>query len=374
MIPSFMPRLHRYFVLNCKCLGLLWLVWCAAATLAVAQKPLEVLLVGTSHYNGEPTASYRPIIDKLKAYQPDVVIGEYLAPTDARQLPASQNEAQPYQRRLRYLQRRELQTAPLRDKAAASVRRRLRKNPQLHQQRVDLARYYAYNYDRANAEYQLYLLEETYKGRLSAAEQAYYQQAFGPADSLRKSLKMVRPLTEYHRIFFPLLQELGQEQLYSMDCQRYGEAFSNASSEAYQQFLALQAAFKADSTTAQAATFRRMAAAKPAYFAYLNAVETSEEVYRIMNAPAFGKLNDDLNFYGDEALYGAPGFPTAAVQAMKAQWELRNQGMCDNIVRRAREQGARRVVVAVGSAHTVIMHRMLAAMPNVRVSTYHDLP
>ncbi|RPD44898.1 hypothetical protein DNI29_19550 [Hymenobacter sediminis] len=362
------------FLSKYKRLVLMWLVWCAAATLAVAQKPLEILLVGTSHYNGETDASYRPIIDKLKAYQPDLVIGEYLAPTDARQLPVTQGEARPYQRCLRYLQRRELQTPPLSTKAAAAVRRRLRKNPQLHQQRIDLARYYAYNYDRANAEYQLYLLEETYKGRLSAADQTYYRQAFGPADSLRKVLKMVRPLTEYHRIFFPLLQELGQDQLASMDCQRYGEAFSRASSQTYGQFLTLQAAFKADSTTEQAATFRRINAAKTAYFAYLDAANTSEQAYRIMNAPAFGKLNDDLNFYGDEALFGAPGFPTAAVQAMKTQWQLRNQGMCDNIVRRAREQKAHRVVVAVGSAHTMIMHRMLAAMPHVRVSTYNDLP
>ncbi len=369
-----MPRLHGYLALNFKRLVLLWLVWCTATTLAAAQTPLEVLLVGTSHYNGESDASYRPIIDKLKAYQPDLVIGEYLGPADARQLPATQGEARPYQRSLRYLQRREMQAPPLSAKAAAAVRRQLRRNPQLHQQRIDLARYYAYNYDRANAEYQLYLLEETYKDRLSAADQAYYRQAFGPADSVRKVLKMVRPLTEYHRIFFPLLQELGQDQLYSMDCQRYGQEFSQASSQTYGQFLALQKAFKADSTTEQATTFRRMTAAKTAYFTYLDAAATSEEAYRIMNAPAFGKLNDDLNFYGDEALYGAPGFPTAAVQAMKTQWELRNQGMCDNIVRRAREQKAHRVVVAVGSAHTMIMRRMLAAMPNVRISTYHDLP
>ncbi|GAB3225982.1 hypothetical protein GCM10027346_07780 [Hymenobacter seoulensis] len=341
---------------------------------AVAQKPLEVVIVGTSHYNGDPDASYRPIINKLKAYRPELVFGEYLAPQDARQLPASQYEATPYQRRLLYLKRRELQTPPLNDKAATTVRRQLRKNPQLHQQRVNLARYYAFNYDRGNAEYQLYQLEQNSKSNLSPADKAYYTQAFGSADSLYKAAKLVRPLTEYHRIFFPLLQELGQDQIYSMDCQRYGEAFNEASGEAYGQFLTLQAAFKVDSTTPQAATFRQIAKAKPAYFDYLNAPTTTEGVYKVMNDPAFGKFNDDLNFFGDAPLYGAPGFPTEAVKKMKAQWALRNQGMCENIVRRAREQGARRVMVAVGSAHGLVMQRMLEAMPNVRVLTYNDLP
>lgn len=357
-----------------KRLFLLWLVVCGAAHSVLAQKPLEVVIVGTSHYNGEPASAYRPIIDKLKAYRPDMVFGEYLSAADARQIPAGEAVGVPFQRRLQFMKRRELTTAPLTAKAAATARRQLRKKPQLHHQRIDLARHYAYTYDRGNTEYQLFLLEETFKKNLSPTDQAYYAQAFGSADSLRKAAKMVRPLTEYHKIFFPLLQELGQDQIYAMDCQRYSAAWDEASSEAYTQYIALQAGFKQDSTTAQAATFRQIAANKPAYFAYLEKPVTQEEIYRAMNAPEMGTLSDKLNFFGDEPLYGAPGFPTQAVRAMKAQWELRNQGMCDNIVRQAREQGANRVMVAVGSAHTMVMQRLLKNMPNVRVSTYNDLP
>ncbi|AIZ64283.1 hypothetical protein PK28_12390 [Hymenobacter sp. DG25B] len=333
-----------------------------------------MLLVGTSHYNGDPDSAYRPIINKLKAYRPSMVFGEYLSATDAQQAPAGEYVGVPFQRRPQYMKRRELTTAPLTAKVAATARRQLRKKPQLHHQRIDLARHYAFTNDRGNTEYQLFLLEQTFKNDLSPADQAYYLQAFGSADSLRKAAKMVRPLTEYHKIFFPLLQELGQDYIYAMDCQRYSEPFEEASGKAYTQFMALQAAFKQDSTTAQAATFRRIAAIKPAYFAYLEAPATQEATYRAMNMPEMGTLSDQLNFFGDEPLYGAPGFPTQDVQAMKAQWTLRNQGMCDNIVRQARARGASRVVVAVGSAHTMVMQRLLQNMPKVRVITYNDLP
>ncbi|QDA58837.1 DUF5694 domain-containing protein [Hymenobacter jejuensis] len=357
-----------------KRLFLLWLLVCGVAGPLLAQKPLEVIIVGTSHYNGSPDSSYRPIINKLKAYRPDIVFGEYLSAADAQQLPADQSVAVPFQRRMQYMKRRELTTAPLTPKAAASARRQLRKKPLLHRQRIDLARYYASTYDRGNAEYQLYLLEEPFKTSLSPADRAYYSQAFGPADSLRKTARLVRPLTEYHRIFFPLLHELGQDQIYPMDCQRYDQAWNKASGEAYTQFVALQAGFKKDSATAEAATFRRISTAKPAYFAYLNASNSDEEVYRAMNKPIFGTLSDNLNFFGDESLDGAVGFPTQAVRAMKAQWALRNQGMCDNIVRLARQQGATKVMVAVGSAHTMILQRLLTQMPNVHATTFDDLP
>lgn len=355
-----------------KIIGAL-LLWSGLATAAVAQQPIEVVIVASSHYNGSKPAEYRPIIEKLKAYHPDLVFGEYLSAADAQQLPADQPMARPYQRWQRYLQRRELTAAPLTAKQAAAAQRRLRKGTVPVRTRIDLARYYTLIADRGNAEYQLYLLEEPLKDQLSAADRAYYTQAFGPADSLRKA-RLVRPLTEYHTIIFPLLRELGQPQLLGMDCQRYDVPWNKASGHVYTQYLALQKAFKADSTTELAATFRRIDDAKKAYFAHINAAATDAEAYRLLNAPAYEQLDAALNFYGGEALYGAPGYPTDAAKEMKVQWQLRNQGMCENVVRQARALGARRVLVAVGASHGQTMREILAQMPQVRVRTYNDLP
>lgn len=362
-----------YFVPMRKMISALLLLWGGLITAAAAQRPLEVVIVASSHYNGSKPAEYRPIIEKLKAYRPDMVFGEYLSAADARQLAADQPMARPYQRWQKYLQRRELTTPPLTAKEAATAQRRLRKSAALARTRVDLARYYTAGSDRGNAEYQLYLLEEPLKAQLTATDRAYYTQAFGSADSLRKA-KLVRPLTEYHTIIFPLLHELGQEQIFAMDCQRYDEPWNTASGQAYTQYVALQKAFKVDSTTAQATTYRRIDGAKTAYFAHLNTASTDADAYRLLNTPAYEKLDAALNFYGGEALYGAPGFPTQAVQDMQVQWQLRNQGMCENVVRQAREQGARRVLVVVGASHGQIMRTILAQMPQVRVRTFNDLP
>ncbi|SDX35277.1 DUF5694 domain-containing protein [Hymenobacter psychrophilus] len=340
---------------------------------AHAQQPLEVVIMAASHYNGSPAATYQPIIKKLRAYQPDMVFGEYLTAADAQALPATNAYQAAHQRRLAYLRRRTLTTDPLTSRAATAAIRQLRRQPQLVRPRIDLARYYTFTNDRGNAEYQLYMLEEPLKKSLTASDQAYYTQAMGPVDSLRKA-RLVRPLTEYHKIIFPLLTELGQAQLYGMDCQRYDEPWGQAYYQAMSQDKALKAAFQLDSATAQADTYRRMAATRTAYFAYLNQTEDDVAVYRLLNSPAYEKIDGALNFFGGDALYDAPGFPTAAVQEMRRQWVLRNQGMCDNVVRQARQQGARRVLVAVGASHGQEMRTLLQKMPNVRVRTFNELP
>ncbi|SET06210.1 DUF5694 domain-containing protein [Hymenobacter actinosclerus] len=345
----------------------------AAPRPARAQQPLEVVILAASHYNGSLAATYQPIIKKLRAYQPDMVFGEYLTAADAQALPATNQYQQAHQRRVSYLRRRALTTDPLTSRAAAAANRQLRRQPQLVRPRIDLARYYTFANDRGNAEYQLYLLEEPLKKNLTAADQAYYTQAMGPVDSLRK-VRLVRPLTEYHKIIFPLLTEMGQAQLYGMDCQRYDEPWNEAYGQAITQNNALKAAFLIDSSTAQADTYRRMVATRTAYFAYLNQSDDDVEVYRLLNSPAYEKIDEALNFFGGEALYGAPGFPTEAVQEMRRQWVLRNQGMCDNVVRQARQQGARRVLVAVGASHGQTMRLLLQKMPNVQVRTFNDLP
>ncbi|OWP64109.1 hypothetical protein CDA63_05100 [Hymenobacter amundsenii] len=345
----------------------------AAISPAYAQQPLEVVIVAASHYNDSPAATYQPIIGKLRAYKPDMVFGEYLTAPDAQALPATSPYQLAQQRRLSYLRRRALTTAPLTSRAAVAATRQLRRQPQLARLRIDLARYYIFTNDRGNAEYQLYLLEEPLKKNLTAADQLYYTQALGPVDSLRK-IRLVRPLSEYHKVIFPLLTELGQAQLYGMDCQRYEEPWGQAYSQAATQNNALKAGFQTDSSTAQAQTYRRMAASRKAYFAHLNQAETDVDAYLLLNAPAYEKLDKALNFFGGDELYGAPGFPTEAVQEMRRQWVLRNQGMCDNVVRQARQQGARRVLVAVGASHGQQMRLLLQQMPNVRVRTFNELP
>ncbi|NVO84106.1 DUF5694 domain-containing protein [Hymenobacter terrestris] len=341
--------------------------------IAVAQAPLEVLIVASSHVNTDPAAEYRPIVEKLKAYQPDLVFGEYVSAPDMKQLPADNYAKSAFIPRYHYVRRRNPTARLMSDAALARAEKALAAFPYYHKTRIDVARHHVLSYDPANAAYQLYVLEQEMKSRFGADEQVYYARVFGGADSLR--LKgFLRPNNEYGKIFFPLLYELRQARIYGMDSQQYDADWGHAWQAAREQVEAMQARVKADSTLPEAATARRIKAATAAYSRFWDQADDVPGAYRIMNGPAYAGVDEGMNFLGGEALYGFPGFPTEQVKAMKAQWVLRNEAMCANVVQRARQQQARRVVVAVGASHGHIMRELLSRMPGVKVIGYNELP
>ncbi|RSK46479.1 DUF5694 domain-containing protein [Hymenobacter perfusus] len=354
------------------------LLFCLLLALPLAARsqsaaPLEVVVVASSHGNPNPAASYRPIIEKLKAYKPDMIFGEYISAAEMQQLPADSYAPRMFRTRRQFVQQRSPKARPLTARQMEKARQALAGFPYYHKTRMDLARSYVLGFDRANAEYQLYLLNQEMKPRFGGQELAYFNTVFGGSDSLQRQ-RLVRPNSEYHKIFFPLAYELQHPQIYPMDCQLYDAAWSAAWEQTDKQVTALGARFKLDSTSAEATTWRRMNAAGTAYANYGPATNTPLAVYQALNAPAYAEVDEPANFYGGVALYGAPGFPTEEVKAMKAQWLLRNQGMCANVVRLARQQGARRVVVAVGASHGQLMTELLNATPGVKVVSFNVLP
>lgn len=354
------------------------LLFCLLLVLPLAARsqsaaPLEVVVVASSHVNSGPAATYRPVIEKLKAYKPDMIFGEYVSATELQQLPADTYAPRMFMPRRQFVQQRSPKARPLAPHQMEKARQALAGFPYYHKTRMDLARSYVLSYDRANAEYQLYLLHQQMKPRFGAQELAYFNTVFGGSDSLRQR-RLVRTTSEYHKVFFPLAYELQHAQIYPMDCQRYDAAWSAAWAQADEQVNALKARAKADSTSAEAATWRRMKAATAAYENYGPATNTPMAIYQSLNAPAYAQVDEPANFYGGVALYGAPGFPTEGVKAMKAQWLLRNQGMCANVVRLARQQGARRVIVAVGASHGQLLTELLSATPGVKVLSFNELP
>jgi Family of unknown function (DUF5694) len=349
------------------------LVLPAAHAQTAAAPPLEIMVVASSHGNPGAPATYRPIIDKLKAYQPDMIFAECVSATDMQQLPDANYARRMFMPRRQFVLQRNPRAAPLTPRQAEKARQALAGFPYYHKTRIDLARSYVLGSDRANAEYQLYILDELMKPRFGAQELAYYNTVFGNSDSLR-SRRLVRHTTEYQQIYFPLAYELKHAQIYPMDCQQYDAGWSAAWEQADKQVKALEARFKLDSTSAEATTWRKMNAAGTAYASYGPTTKTPLALYQALNAPAYAQVDEPANFYGGTALYGAPGFPTDEVKAMKAQWLLRNQGMCANVVRLARQQGARRVVVAVGASHGQLMRELLSQTPGVKVVGFNDLP
>lgn len=331
-----------------------------------AQNKVQIMIVGSSHYNSDSIGYYREIIDKLKRFQPDMVFGEDLAPADLRSLEENNYGKRTFEKRHDYIQR--LNPSNTNNRAIAKGYRALANFQYLHRARMDLAIKLIKNSDPGNGNYQVFILEEYMKPHFSNEELAYYDQSFGPLDSLKK-VGLYRPNSEYHQIFFPLLYELGHQKIYPMDCQKYDIAWTRAWAKTDSLIKIMERTAKEDSTSPEARTLQLIET-------YASYTEEEKKLfdgkpYEGMNTDRYKTLDAAWNFYGGEAFYGFPGFPTEAVKEMMHYWQLRNEGMCQNILQQARAHKAERVIVAVGASHLKAMEEILEKQDDVELINFN---
>ena len=168
-----------------------------------------------------------------------------------------------------------------------------------------------------------------------------------------------------------MIYQLGQNQIYNMDCQTYDKPWGIAWSKTDSLFKILSAKAKADSLSSEAKTLKAI----EEYSSYADEEEKKfkNDEYAGMNTDKYAELNDAWNFYGGKKFFGYTGFPTETVKEMIAQWTLRNEGMCKNVIEQAKAKKAKRVVVGVGAAHRKIMEEILSKDPNIKIINYNDL-
>ncbi|MGM9479143.1 DUF5694 domain-containing protein [Pedobacter sp. GSP4] len=335
-----------------------------------AQKQIEIVIVGSAHDNAKSTVNFQAIIDKLKNFKPDMVFGEYLPENDYAKLEEDNWAKKAFGRGHDYLEK-------LNPETVKNIKAQIRKDKKAlasfayyHKTRMDLAVNYAKNWDRGNADYQIFVLENYMKNSFGKEERAIYAQMFGNTDSLKKA-GLYRPGSEYAKIYFPLIYQLKQDQIYNMDCQTYDKPWSEAWAKTDSLYKIMTAKAKADSTSAEAATVKAL----EAYWNYSpnEAKAFNADPYAGMNTVKYGELDEAWNFYGGRHFYGYAGFPTETVKEMIAQWTLRNEGMCKNIIEQAKAKNAKRVVVGVGASHRKWMEEILAKNPGVKIINYNDL-
>ncbi|MHA4895623.1 DUF5694 domain-containing protein [Pedobacter sp. PWIIR3] len=331
---------------------------------------IEIVIVGSSHNNAASAQGYQPIIDKFKNFKPDMVFGEYLPGSDYNKLDADNWAKQAFQKGYDYLAKRNpVEFKSLKANVKKS-RKALSSFAYYHKLRMNLALASATQWDRGNTEYQIFILENYMKKAFSKEELAVYAKMFGSQDSLKRA-GLYRPGSEYSNIYFPLIYQLKQDQIYNMDCQTYDKPWSEAWGKVDSLDKILSAKAKADPLSAEANTVNQ----REAYMNY-SAEESkvfNADPYAGMNTAKYGELDEAWNFYGGSKFYGYPGFPTAEVKDMIAQWMLRNEGMCKNIIEQAKAKKAKRIVVAVGASHRKWMENILAKNKEVKIVNYNDL-
>ncbi|HEY4652191.1 MAG TPA: DUF5694 domain-containing protein [Pontibacter sp.] len=359
---TYSNRLGRLFILAS-------LLLCAAFSTQAQQ--IEIVIVGAAHGNGGTDEFYRPVINKLKNYKPDMVFGEYLSAEDQKAvLAAGHSSAKNITRKMDYLKARDPKAAQKKMNTAKAYAS-LGKFANYHKTRMDLARSLYLNHDRGNAEYQFYILEQHMQDKFEKSEQAYFDKIFGGIDSLRK-VGFIRKNSEYQRIFFPLIYELGHAKIYAADCQQYDADWTKAWQSAMAKRNAMNATAKADSTSKEAAAVKALALYSAAANERMKGIDYTS--YEFLNSALYAELDEFVNFMGGPKFFNEPGYITEEVKQMLHWWEKRNEGICENIILQAKEQGARRVVVGVGASHRKGMEEIFARMPDVKLVNYNELP
>ncbi|WP_421945980.1 DUF5694 domain-containing protein [Pedobacter sp.] len=348
--------------------GLALLILIGLAITSKAQ--IEIVIVGSSHNNSKSTQNFQAVIEKLKNFKPDMVFGEYIPAGDYAKLDDSNWAKKGFKTKVNYIEKLNPETAKNSSSLIKKNQKALSSFPNYHKTRMDLAVEYAKTWDRGNFDYQVYVLDNYMKPNFGKEEKAAYDKMFGGTDSLKK-LNILRPGSEYNKIFFPLIYQLGQNQIYNMDCQTYDEPWSVAWGKTDSIFKILSAKAKADALSPEAKTIKAI----EEYSSYADEEEKKfkDDEYAGMNTDKYAELNDAWNFYGGKKFFGYAGFPTETVKEMIAQWTLRNEGMCKNVIDQAKAKKAKRVVVGVGAAHRKIMEEILAKNKDVKIISYNEL-
>lgn len=339
---------------------------------AAAQEEIEILVVGSLHQNKENAEAYRPIIEKLKRFNPDMVMTEFMTPADQKEaLELGYWGAKGFHKKYDYLVAHSPKAADTKEYALAKAYKSLDKFAYYHKVRMDLARDLYLSYDRGNAEYQLYILNEHMKAKFGKSEQAYFDKLFGPVDTLRK-IGLLHKNSEYQKIYFPLAYELNHTKIYSMDVQRYDGPWSQAWAKADSLINLMNKQAEVDSTSPAGLAVKAI----KTYYKDLEkrAGKIEFNSYEFLNSPIYGEIDAAMNFYGGAKFFDEPGFPAEPIKQMRYWWEQRNQAMCENTIRQAVANGARRVVVGVGASHRQEMEQIFAKMPNVKLIHFNDLP
>lgn len=331
---------------------------------------IEVVVVGSSHENPKGSENFDQVINKLKGFKPDMVFGEFLSSADNDQLDSTHWAYPSLTKRKKFIAVNFPEKVKNLDTRIARANLSLSKFAYLHKLRMDLVSYYVKKSDIANAEYQLFVLENYMKKSFGAEEKAYYERRFINQDSLIKT-RLYYPKSEYTNIYFPLIYALNQNQIYPMDCQKYDKDWSAAWGSAAAAMKELEKRAAKDSTLAESKTLA--AIEKYSSFTAEDKRLRSNSPYHDMATERYAELNDAWNFYGGSHFYGSAGFPDQYIKDMYAQWNLRNEGMCANVLRQAKEKKAKRIIIGVGAAHRKIMEDILAKDPSVKIISYNQI-
>lgn len=346
---------------------LITLLLCFITNSVIAQQ-LDIMLIGVSHnYSGYPAQDFSGIHKKIRDFRPAAFFGEFLSSEDEKLVMDYWCKADNI-KRLQILDKNRHIPKALLARRIDSLKKRTLLDTANYYTKADLSHAYYLNQDVANGHYQFWKVFEYLRRAPNAPLERYVDSLLSPKlDTTGRSMKRLKT-SEYAVIAFPLMQEFGIQELLSMDCQDYDLNWGAS----WTMFDVKFSEFRKDTSQAFKNELQSHLARINNGFARYDSVEQhSKKVTEWLNTDEAAGISASGDFYLPD-MYAMKNFPKEVMLSKIHWWLMRNKGMCDNVVNRARKVGVRKIVVIAGANHRKYMQDIFRTMPQVRVRNINE--
>lgn len=332
-----------------------------------AQK-VEIILIGVSHnYSTYTAQDFSGSYTKIRKFKPDAFFGEFLSKEDERLVMDYWCKADNI-KRLKMLKANRHIAPEMVQHTIDSLRKLAIASPENYRVKADLAHAYYLNQDVANGHYQLWKVFDQLKQKPNSELENYVDKLLSPKlDTTGRSMRRLRT-SEYAHIAFPMMKELKIQELLAMDCQDYDLNW-NAS---WAAFDAKFNEFRKDTSSLFKKELKaHLAQINKGFSIYDSLEKSSKKVTEWLNTDEAAAISASGDFYLP-AMYAIKNFPKEEMLSKIHWWMMRNKGMCNNVVDRARRTDAKKVVVLAGANHRKYMQDIFKTMPNVTVRNINE--
>lgn len=337
-------------------------------TFKVYAQKVDVLLIGVSHnYSKTAKQDISTIESKIRKFKPSAFFGEFLSKEDEQNLMDYWCKAENIQR-LETLRKNRNITQENLPKVIDSLQKLSLKNPNNYYLKTDLAHAYYLNQDVSNGHFQFWQVFKRLQKTPDIELENYVNKVLSPQLDIKgRSMNRLKT-SEYDLIAFPLMQEMKIQELQPMDCQDYDLNWSASALAFYNKFEN----FRKDSTASYAGRLKEILARRDnGIEKYLSMDKNSKNLTEWLNTDEASVVLASGDFYSED-LYELKNFPKEEMLSKIHWWMMRNKGMCENVINRAKSLKAEKVVVIVGASHRKYMQNIFKAMPNVTVRNINE--
>jgi len=328
-----------------------------------------VLLVGVSHnYANSPKQDISNIKSKINKFKPDAFFGEFLSKEDEQNIMDYWCKQENIKRLETLRGNRYIPSENL-PSVLDSLKNLSLQNPNDYYSKTDLAHAYYLNQDVSNGHFQFWKIFSRLQQTPDTELENYVNKVLSPQlDINGRSMTRLKS-SEYALIAFPLMQEMTIPELHPMDCQDYDLNWSASALAFYNKFEA----FKEDTTSIDTGQVKQILTKRDKGFEkYLSMERNSRNFTEWLNTDEASAILSSGDFYFQE-LYDIRNFPKEEMLSQIHWWVMRNNAMCENVVNRATNLKAEKVVVFVGANHRKYMQDIFENMPNVTVRNINQI-